>query len=158
MLISKKRHIQEVDKLKKEIMILEENLKISKKSEQEKKKQLKSLTNISKALNDRNTFLAIQLEDKEECIKELNETIVKLCEKYDIELDQSKFKIENLQNDISNLTKYANKQDKKIEKFKMNSILRLQQQANTSHKKRIRLKKQKRHDTELIKVLENLTN
>ena len=156
MFILRKNYKKEVSKLNEEIDTLVKNINVLEQSEIDHREQKKMLVNTSRRVNDRNISLLKKVEDKEKEIAKLNETIVKLCEKYDTEICQKEYKIENLENDISNLKKYANQNDKKIEKFKINSILRLQSEANRAKKVRIKNKRQKLHNEELISTLEKI--
>ncbi|HBI91175.1 MAG TPA: hypothetical protein DDY58_01365 [Terrisporobacter glycolicus] len=119
-------------------------------------KEVNKLKDIIDGLEDRNCLLLNEMANQNEEIDNLNETVVELCEKHDTETNQKNYKIESLENDISNLKKYASQCNKKIEKFKINSILKLQHKANKTKKIRIKNKKQKLHNNELISTLEKM--
>lgn len=119
-------------------------------------KEVNKLKDIIDGLEDRNCLLLNEMANQNEEIDNLNETVVELCEKHDTETNQKKYKIESLENDISNLKKYASQCNKKIERFKINSILKLQHKANKTKKIRIKNKKQKLHNNELISTLEKM--
>lgn len=119
-------------------------------------KEVNKLKDIIDGLEDKNCLLLNEMANQNEEIDNINETLVKLCEKHDTETNQKEYKIESLENDISNLKKYANQCNKKIERFKINSILKLQHQANKTKKIRIKNKKQKLHNNDLITTLEKM--
>lgn len=119
-------------------------------------KEVNNLKRIIEGLEHNNKLLLIAQLNKEKEIENLNETVVEICEKHDTETNQKEYKIESLENDISSLKKYANQCNKKIERFKINSILKLQHQANKTKKIRIKNKKQKLHNNDLITTLEKM--